>query len=69
MRKLEKKAAKIPISKRYSISDEVQEEGTTSGATAAAAAAAAAKETQKVYEEEDSLHGATTDLGGTTIPA
>ena len=67
MRKLEKKAAKIPISKRYSISDEVQEEGTTSGATAAAAAAA--KETQKVYEEEDSLHGATTDLGGTTIPA
>ena len=68
MRKLEKKAAKIPISKRYSISDEVQEEGTTSGATAAAAAAAA-KETQKVYEEEDSLHGATTDLGGTTIPA
>ena len=27
------------------------------------------KETQKVFEEEDSLHGATTDLGGTTIPA
>ena len=59
---LEKMPA-IKISRRESASGESQKDTSTSAATAIV------KETQKLFEEEDSLHGATTDLGGTTIPA
>ena len=60
---LEKRPAILKTSRRESTLGEGQKDASTS------AAATTVKETQKVFEEEDSLHGATTDLGGTTIPA
>ena len=63
MTNFEKKSA-VLTSKRESVSANVSAEGQKDALTSAAV-----KDTQRVFEEEDSLHGATTDLGGTTIPA
>ena len=67
MTNFEKKST-ILTSKRESVSASanISAEGQKDALTSAAAAV---KDTQRVFEEEDSLHGATTDLGGTTTPA
>ena len=62
---LEKRPAILKTSRRESTSGEGQKDASISAANTSTAV----KVTQKVFEEEDSLHGATTDLGGTTIPA